>query len=372
MSSLSDVVTSNWIAPAGPHLEDFQEQFARQVGTPHALAVSSGTAALHLAMRYLGIGPGDDVLCSTLTFCASANPITYEGGTPVFIDSDRETWNMDPNLLEDELRDAARRGKLPRAIVVVDIFGQSADFDAINETAARYDIPVIDDAAEALGALYKGRPMGSHAWANVFSFNGNKIITTGGGGMLCSTDSEFIAKARHLATQARDPAPHYQHSVIGFNYRMSNVLAAIGLSQLSRLDERVQARRRHFEHYRRRLGELPGVTFMPEAPYGTSNRWLTVILIDERQCGVTRESLRLELERNNIESRPVWKPLHLQPVFAGCRVRGGAVAERIFEGGLCLPSGSAMTPKDLDRVCDIIQSVVPGHASTTAQRKTAA
>jgi pyridoxal phosphate-dependent aminotransferase EpsN len=335
-------------------LEQLERNLAARLQMQHAAALSSGSAALHLAIRYLNLAPGDEVICSTLTFCASANPIVYEGGTPVFIDSDRETWNMDPNLLDDELRDGARRGKLPRAIIVVDIFGQSADLDAILSMASRYEIPVIEDAAEALGATYQGRPAGSSAWAAIVSFNGNKIITAGGGGALVSNDGRLVEDARFLATQARDPAPHYEHSRIGYNYRMSNVLAAIGVAQLEVLDDRVAARRRIFEFYRQRLGALPGISFMPEATYGVSNRWLSVIEVDTTQCGASPEDIRLHLERQNMESRPVWKPLHMQPVFAHCRCRGGAVAESLFDRGLCLPSGSAMTDAELTKVATAV------------------
>jgi len=352
---LAEVFASNWVAPAGPHLEQLERNLAARLQMQDAAALSSGSAALHLAIRHLNLTPGDEVLCSTLTFCASANPIVYEGGAPVFIDSDSETWNMDPNLLEVELRDCARRGKLPGAIIVVDIFGQSADLDAILSIASQYEIPVIEDAAEAVGATYHGRPAGSAAWATIVSFNGNKIITAGGGGALVSNDGQLIEDARFHATQARDPAPHYEHSRIGYNYRMSNVLAAIGVAQLEVLDDRVAARRRNFEFYRRHLGAMPGISFMPEAPYGQSNRWLTVIELDANRFGATAEELRLHLERHNIESRPVWKPLHMQPVFAHCRSRGGAVAESLFRRGLCLPSGSAMTDIELNRVVAAVQ-----------------
>ncbi len=354
---LADALRSNWVAPSGPHLDRFEEEFARRFGVEHAVAVSSGTAALHLALRYLQLQPGDEVICSTLTFCASATPIVYEGGRPVFIDSDDASWNMDPHLLADELADCARRKRLPRAVVAVDIFGQSADLDALVEIAGRYEIPVIEDAAEALGATYRGQPVGQAGWASFFSFNGNKIITTSGGGMLCSRDASLIDRARFLATQARDAVPHYQHSTIGYNYRLSNLLAAVGLAQLEVLDERVAARRGNFEFYREQLSRIPGVCFMPEASFGTSNRWLSVILIDEQRFGAAAEELRLALEEVNIESRAVWKPMHLQPVFQGCRCRGGEVAERIFDRGLCLPSGSALAPADLQRVVDRIGEV---------------
>jgi len=354
---VKDAFASNWIAPMGPHVDAFEREFAEFIGIKDAAAVSSGTAALHLALHLIGVKPGDEVLCSTLTFIASANSIVYEGGIPVFIDSEWISWNIDPGLVEEELRACARRGKLPRAVVVADIFGQSADYGPILDASHRYGVPVIEDAAEALGASYKGSRVGKFGKFGVFSFNGNKIITTSGGGMLVSEDEGLIRRARFLASQARDPAPYYQHSVIGYNYRMSNILAAIGRGQLRVLEDRIAARRRNYHHYQALLGDLPGIEFMPEAPYGRSTRWLTCITINPEIFGATREDIQLALEAANIESRPVWKPLHLQPVFAGCRVRGGAVTEAIFERGLCLPSGSNMTDQDLDRVVHIIWSV---------------
>ena len=356
MRQLESVLESNWLAPAGPHLQRFEQAMADRVGVPRALAVASGTAALHLILRHLGLRPGDQVICSTLTFCASANPICYEGASPVFIDSDEATWNLDPNLLEDELTACARRNRLPRAIIAVDIFGQSADMDAIGDVAARYEIPVIEDAAEALGSTYKGRATGSSSWASFFSFNGNKMITTTGGGMICSADQELIEHAEFLATQARDPASYYQHSTIGFNYRMSNMLAAVGLAQLETLEQRVAARRSHFSFYQQTLSALPGVRFMPEAAYGRSNRWLSVLSVDPWKFGCDCEQLRAALEQANIESRRVWKPLHLQPVYAGCRYRSRGVAERLFESGLCLPSGSGLTDDDRQRVVDAVRA----------------
>ena len=372
-SYLADVLASNWVAPVGPHLEQFERRFAACIGVDHALAVSSGTAALHLAICHLGLRPDDEVICSTLSFCASANPIVYEGAKPVFIDSDHTSWNLDPNLLEHELADCALRGKLPRAVVAVHIFGQSADMDAIVEITAKYEIPVIEDAAEALGATYRGRAAGCSSWASFFSFNGNKIITTSAGGMLCSNDARLIDRSGHLATQARDPAPYYEHSSIGYNYRMSNVLAAIGLAQLEVLEERVAARRRIYDFYQQRLATLPGIWMMPEAAFGRSNRWLTVVRIDPARFGKTCEQVRLMLHDQNIEARRVWKPLHLQPVFSKCRSRGGSVAQEIFETGLCLPSGSAMTDDDLERVAGRIERfcTASGRSSTPSRQAAA-
>jgi pyridoxal phosphate-dependent aminotransferase EpsN len=351
---VKEAFASNWIAPLGPHVDAFEKEFAEYLGVPHAAALSSGTAAIHLALRLLGLRPGDEVLCSTLTFVASANPIVYEGGTPVFIDSEPASWNMDPALLGEELDACAARGRLPRAVIVVDLYGQSADYDPILNACARYGVPVIQDSAEALGATYKGRKAGTQGRCGIFSFNGNKIITTSGGGMLVSEDGALVERARFLATQARDPAPHYQHSTVGFNYRLSNVLAGIGRGQLRVLAERIAARRRNFERYKAVLDQVSGIEFMPMAAYGEANYWLTCITIDPEKFGATREEVRVALASRNVEARPVWKPLHLQPVFAHCRVRGGPVAEAVFERGLCLPSGSSLTDADFDRVCAVV------------------
>ena len=352
---VAEAFASNWIAPLGPQVDAFEEEFAQVVGAPHALALSSGTAALHLALKLVGVGPGDDVLVSSFTFCASANPIVYLGGFPCFMDSERESWNMDPAELERELAFREDIGSLPKAVVLVHLYGQTADLDRICDLCARYGVPLIEDAAEALGATYRGRPPGTRGIAGVFSFNGNKIITTSGGGMLVSPDEGLIQAARKLATQARDPAPHYQHSEIGYNYRMSNLLAAVGRGQLQVLEERVEARRRNFEFYARALGDLPGIQFMPEAPWGRHSRWLTCLTIDPREFGTTREDVRLALEREDIEARPVWKPLHMQPVFAGCTFVGDEVAQEIFEDGLCLPSGSNLSESDLERIVSVVR-----------------
>jgi len=352
---VQEVFASSWIAPLGPQVDAFEAEFAAAVGAPYALALSSGTAALHLALILAGVGPGDEVLVSTLTFSASANPVVYLGGRPTFIDSERTSWNMDPGLLEETLAARARAGKLPKAVIPVHLYGQSADMDPILAACARYDVPVIEDAAEALGATYKGRSPGTLGLMGIFSFNGNKIITTSGGGMLVSAHKDLIDHARKLSTQARDPAPHYQHSEIGYNYRLSNVLAAIGRGQLGVLEERVRRKREIFHFYQEALGDLPGIAFMPEAPWGRSTRWLTCITVDPEEFGATREDIRLALERENIESRPLWKPMHLQPVFAGCEVVGGAVAEALFRDGLCLPSGTAMTRADLERVAAVVR-----------------
>ncbi len=356
LSFVQEAFDTNWIAPVGPHLSAFEEEFCSLVGAPHAAALSSGTAAIHLALNLIGIQPDDEVLCSTLTFAASANPITYLGAKPIFIDSDYTSWNLDPYLLQNFLAERAKQGKLPKAVIVVHLYGQSADLDPILAICNQYNIPVIEDAAEALGATYKGRSPGTLGNLGIYSFNGNKIITTSGGGMLVGHDPAMIEQAKFLATQARDPAPHYQHSTIGYNYRLSNVLAGIGRGQLRVLKDRVAARRHNFQVYEAALGDLPGLQFMPEAAYGHSTRWLTCLTINPDQFGCDRETLRLALAANDIESRPVWKPLHLQPVFSHCETVGGQVAEDLFTHGLCLPSGSNLTDTDLERVIAVIRS----------------
>lgn len=351
---------TNWIAPLGPHVEAFEREFAQLVGCKAALAVTSGTAAIHLALRVAGIGPGDEVWVSTLTFAASVNPVLYQGATPAFVDSDTRSWNMDPDLFVSALQQRAKKGRLPKAVVLVHLYGQSADIDPILEACQNYGVILIEDAAEALGATYKGKAPGTFGLLGAFSFNGNKIITTSGGGMLVSDDERLIAHARKLATQAREPVPHYEHTEIGYNYRMSNVLAGIGRAQLKVLEERVQARRRIFEYYYRHLSDLPGIEFMPEAPWGRHTRWLTTLTIDPKKFGATREDVRLALEAANIESRPVWKPMHLQPVYAGYETFGGAVAERLFRDGLCLPSSSQLTEEELNRVIQVIRNCFRG------------
>lgn len=430
---VKEAFATNWIAPAGPHISAFEREFAQVVGTPHAAAISSGTAAIHLALQLCGVTAGDEVVCSSLTFVASVNPILQLGAVPVLVDSDDVSWNMDPALLRELLEQKAKAGKRPKAVVLVHLYGQSADIDPILDACEAFDVPLIEDAAEALGASYftkrniledshkkaqsafakatadregtkivrenrsVGRCDGDEArervdgaslrevppaqrevtkagalWATeeqklkpghtavtpgtlgrygIYSFNGNKIITTSGGGMLVSADGKGIDEARFLATQARDPAPHYEHSRAGFNYRMSNVLAGIGRGQLQVLSERVNARRRVFARYVDELSELPGVSFMPEAEFGRSTRWLSCLTIDPEQSGgVTRERVRLAMEAENIEARPVWKPMHQQPLLAGAEMVGGAVSERLFELGLCLPSGSNLTSSEIDRV----------------------
>ncbi|MFN7351523.1 MAG: DegT/DnrJ/EryC1/StrS family aminotransferase, partial [Dolichospermum sp.] len=304
---------TNWIAPVGPHVDAFEQEFCQITGAGYAAAVSSGTAALHLALQLVGVGSGDEVFCSTLTFAATANPIIYLGAKPVFIDSDRISWNMNPELLQEALQKRAYFGKLPKAVILVHLYGQSADIEPILQVCDQYNIPLIEDAAEALGATYKGLSPGTFGRIGIYSFNGNKIITTSGGGMLVSDDDKLVMKAKFLATQARDPAPHYQHSEIGYNYRLSNVLAGIGRGQLQVLNQRVAARRRNFEIYQSALGDLPGIEFMPEANFGHSTRWLTALTVATEAFGADREYIRLQLAKEQIEARPVWKPLHLQP-----------------------------------------------------------
>ncbi len=350
---------SNWLAPLGPQVEAFEAEFAAEIGARHALAVASGTAALHLALILAGVGPGDEVMVSTLTFAGSVFPIVYTGARPIFIDSELVSWNMDPALLADALAARAKANRLPKAVILVHLYGQCADIDAVVDLCDRYGVALIEDAAEALGARYRGQPPGCFGLCGIYSFNGNKIITTTGGGMLVSNDEALIARARKLAAQAREPAVHYQHAEIGYNYRMSSVLAAIGRGQLTALADRVAAKRRNFAYYRQALGGLPGVEFMPEAPWSHSTCWLTVATIDPALFGADREQVRLALEDADIESRPVWKPMHQQPVFAGCEAVGGRNAERLFERGLCLPSGSNLTEAELERVAGVFASASP-------------
>ncbi len=357
LAFVQEAFDTNWLAPLGPSVDAFEAEFAATVDVGHALALSSGTAALHLALICAGVVPGDDVLVSTLTFAGSVFPINYLGAHPVFVDSELASWNMDPQLVEDELLRRARSGSMPKAVVLVHLYGQCADIDAFVALCDRHGVALIEDAAEALGARYRGKPPGAFGQSALFSFNGNKILTTSGGGMLVSDDRELMARARKLSSQAREPAVHYEHAEIGYNYRMSNVLAAMGRGQLQVLEERVDARRRIFAYYAAALGDLPGLRFMPEAPWSYHTRWLTTLTIDPAEFGADSEHVRLALEAENIESRPVWKPMHLQPVFARERSIGGERAEHLFDRGLCLPSGSGLTDADLDRVVHAVKSV---------------
>jgi dTDP-4-amino-4,6-dideoxygalactose transaminase len=351
---------SNYIALLGPMVEAFERELAEELKVSHVLSTASGTAAIHLALRCLDIQPGDEVWASTLTFIGSIAPIVYERARPVFIDADRETWTLDPALLSEALATAARRNELPKAILPTDLYGQSCDLDTIVEASGRYGIPVICDSAEAMGTVYRGRKAGSGALMAAYSFNGNKVITTSGGGALTSGHEKLIQRARYLSTHAREPVVHYEHEEVGYNYRLSNILAAIGRAQLSVLADRVARRRQIFQRYVDGLGDLPGISFMPEASYGRHSRWLSVIMIDVAQFGADFETVRQALEGQNIESRPVWKPMHQQPVFSGARTIGGAVADSFYAQGLCLPSGSNMSQSDQDRVIEIVRSV-SGH-----------
>jgi pyridoxal phosphate-dependent aminotransferase EpsN len=352
---LRDAVESNWIAPLGPHVDAFEAELAARLELPHALALSSGTAALHLALEVLGVSAGDEVWCSTLTFAATANAVRYVGATPVFVDSDRRTWNMDPALLADSLDDAARRGVLPKAVIAVDLYGQVAELEPIAAACRRHGVYLVEDAAEALGATYRGRPAGWFGDLSVLSFNGNKIITTSGGGALLGRERAWIDRARYLATQARSPVRHYEHEAVGYNYRLSNLLAAVGRAQLADLDRRVEARRATNRHYHEALGALPGWTFMPEAPDRRSTCWLSCATVADH---AHREALLDHLALGDIEARPLWKPMHLQPVFQGLRCIGGAVSEDLFARGICLPSGSSLGPADQERVIGEILSQV--------------
>ncbi|WP_312001400.1 aminotransferase class I/II-fold pyridoxal phosphate-dependent enzyme [Paenibacillus forsythiae] len=359
---IDEAFETNWIAPLGPNVDAFEREIAEYTGAGGAAALSSGTAAIHIALRLLDVGPGDRVFCSTFTFVASANPVCYAGAEPVFIDSEPQTWNMSPEALERALREAELEGRLPKAVIVVHLYGQSARMKEILSLCSRYDVPVIEDAAESLGSTYEGKASGTHGKFGIYSFNGNKIITTSGGGMLVSDDEEALARARFLATQARDAAPHYQHSVMGYNYRLSNLLAGVGRAQLQVLDERVQARRAVFENYRAAFGGLKGVEFMPELPGTRSNRWLTTLTIDEEATGVRISDLLMALAADNIEARPLWKPLHLQPIFERASFYPHSetlcVSERLFQSGLCLPSGSSLTPEQQQRVIDRVHETM--------------
>lgn len=357
---VQEAFETNWISPAGPHLTAFEKEIAAYAGIDHCAALSSGTAAIHLALILLNVQREDEVICSTFTFSASCNPILYQGAQPVFVDSETETWNMDPILLEEAITDRIKKkGKAPKAVIVVHLYGMPAKMDEIVAVCRKYQIPVIEDAAEALGSTYKGKYAGTVGDIGVFSFNGNKIITTSGGGALVSNNSIWIEKAKFLATQARDNAPHYQHSEIGYNYRLSNVCAGIGRGQLMELNTRVSQRRANFEFYKNAFSGQSAITFQSESHGFYSNRWLTAITIDPTKTDVTREDIRLALEAQNIESRPLWKPMHLQPVFKDASAYGGNVSEELFETGLCLPSGSSLTESQKKEIIDVVCDNIP-------------
>ena len=355
---VKEAFDTNWIAPLGPHVDGFEKDLSTFTGSKHAAALSSGTAAIHLALIMLDVKAGDEVICQSFTFSASANPIVYQGATPVFIDSEKETWNMSPVYLRTAIEERIKKGKKPKAIIPVHLYGMPCKMEAIMTIANEFDIPVIEDAAEALGSTLHGKACGTFGDIGILSFNGNKIITTSGGGALISDNENYISKARFLATQARDAAPHYQHSHIGYNYRMSNVCAAIGLGQLEVLQQRVEQRRANYSFYFDALKEVPGISFLPEPAGSFSNRWLTTITVNQQQSGgITREDIRLALEKENIESRPLWKPMHLQPVFQQYPFYGDGTSEKLFDQGLCLPSGSNLVRADLERVASIIKSL---------------
>ncbi|MBC7171386.1 MAG: aminotransferase class I/II-fold pyridoxal phosphate-dependent enzyme, partial [Polyangiaceae bacterium] len=354
---VEEAFESNWLSTVGPHIDAFEADLGAYVGR-HAVALSSGTAAIHLALRLVGVGPGDEVVFPTLTFVATVNPALYLGATPIFIDSEPGSWNLDPALLASLLESRAASGKLPKAIVPVHLYGQCADMDPIIELARRYGIAIVEDAAEALGSTYRGRKAGALAELAAFSFNGNKIITTTGGGMLIAEDPALAAKARFWATQARDPGIAYEHSELGHNYRLSNVLAAIGRGQLRVLEDRVRGRRAIAFGYRDALADLEGLELMPQAPYGLHTNWLSCFLVDEARLGCSRDALLEGLAVESIEARPVWKPMHLQPLFAGAARVGGAVAEDLFERGICLPSSTSMSAADHARVIAVVRRTV--------------
>ena len=355
---LDEAFASNWIAPLGPHVDAFEAEFASRVGAANAVALASGTAAMHLALRLAGVGPDDEILVPSLTFVGCVNPIRYLGARPVFVDSEPAHWNVDPTLVERVIEDRIRRGlPLPAAVVPVHLYGHPADLEPILRVCGEHGIPVVEDAAESLGALYHDRSPGTWGEFGIFSFNGNKIVTTSGGGMLITEDEASAVRARKLASQARDPAPHYEHSELGYNYRLSNLLAAVGRAQLRVLEDRVRRRREVFRHYVESLGDLPGLTFQTEASWARHTRWLTCLLVDEERFGCTPAEIRLALEAENIEARPLWKPMHLQPLYRACEMHGGEVAEDLFRRGLCLPSGSSLSEGDVERIAAAIRGL---------------
>ena len=350
MGYLRETLASNWIAPLGPQVDMFEKEVASWHGRSDSVAVSSATAALHLILRCLNVGPGDTVFCSTFTFCGGVNPVRYVGAEPVFIDSEPHSWNMDPELLEKELVWCANRNRLPKAVVVTFLYGQCAYMPAIVDICSAFNVPVIEDAAEALGATCFGDKAGTMGTAGYFSFNGNKLITASSGGLILAQDKIVLRRARFLASQAREPSACYLHKELGYNYGMSNILAAIGRAQFKVLNTRINQARTMFHSYKRLLQDVPGICFMPEPDWSFSTRWLTCITIEENLFGSSSEHVRLKLLQDNIESRPLWKPMHTQPLYHGCRICGGSVSEKLFRTGLCLPSGTAMSAEDIERV----------------------
>ncbi len=361
MKYVQEAYDTNWIAPLGPNVNEFENDLCKYTGATHAAALSAGTGAIHLALIMLGVKAGDEVICSSFTFSATTNPIVYQGASPIFVDSEKDTWNMDPVLLDEAIKDRVSKGKKPKAIVVVHLYGMPANMDEIMNIANKHDIPVVEDAAEALGSTYKEKYMGTYGIMGVLSFNGNKIITTSGGGALISNDKEYIEEARFLSTQARDDAPHYQHSKIGYNYRMSNIVAGIGRGQMEVIDKRVAERRANHDFYMENIACLSGITVFtePNEDY-FSNHWLSCILVDSSMTknGLTREDIRLAMQEENIETRPLWKPMHMQPVFEKYPKYVNGTSERLFEIGLCLPSGSNMTDEDRERVLSIFNKML--------------
>lgn len=356
-----DAFETNWIAPLGPNVDRFEQMLSEKIGVKSALALSSGTSAVHLALKYLGIQKGDEVFCSSLTFAGSCNPVCYEGGELVFIDSEPESWNMSPDALERALSESKERGKLPKAVIVVNLYGQSADMDRILPLCEAYGVPVLEDAAESLGAYYKGKSSGTFGYFGTFSFNGNKIVTTSGGGMLVSDDPDAIEKCRFWSTQAREKAIHYEHNEIGYNYRLSNILAGVGMGQLEQLDRKVERKKAIFEAYKEAFGGIEEIKMFPVPEWSQPNYWLTVLLIDQRSRVLPKDIISA-LNGKNIESRPVWKPMHLQPVFKGCRYYPHysdhiSVSDELFSWGVCIPSGSGLTKEDQDKVIDAIKKL---------------
>lgn len=353
---VKEAFDTNWVAPLGPNVDLFEKSLEEYIGNEvYVAALSSGTAAIHLALQILGVTSGDEVLCQSLTFSASANPILYLGAAPIFVDSEKDTWNISPKLLERAILDRISHGKKPKAIVAVHLYGMPYNVDSIHKIALKYDIPIVEDSAEALGSSYKGLKCGAFGAIGILSFNGNKIITTSGGGALVTNDLEMKKRAVFLATQARDDAPHYQHSSIGYNYRMSNVLAGIGRGQMEVLDDRVAARRANYEYYVSKLGQLPQLEFLKEPEGYFSNRWLTCVLTPSLKI---REKIRIALMEDDIEARPLWKPMHLQPIFEKYTSYTDGTSEDLFERGLCLPSGSNLNGYDLDRIIALILKVI--------------
>lgn len=357
LNYIHEAFDTNWVAPLGPNVNGFEEDLQKFTGAKHAAALTSGTSAIHLGLIMLGVRAGDLVICQSFTFSASANPITYVGATPVFVDSEKDTWNMSPAFLRIAIEECIKNGNKPKAIIPVHLYGMPAKMNEIIAIANEFKIPVIEDAAEGLGSNINGKMLGTFGQIGVLSFNGNKIITTSGGGALISDSKEFVDEARFLSTQARDNAPHYQHTKIGFNYRMSNISAGIGRGQMEVLKDRIAQRRANFEYYKKELSNIPAIKFVEEPLTYFSNRWLTTILVDDVADSITREDIRIALEKENIESRPLWKPMHLQPVFESCQFFGDGTSEDLFKKGLCLPSGSNLNKEDLNRVIEIVKAL---------------